>query len=316
MQRRKVILDVDASIDDAAALAWALFDPRLEVVAVTAVAGAVCPALATGNLQTILGVLDPTKWPRVGAAVESEHQSDPYARTLYGPSGLGNADFPPVGRANLTPSPKVMVDEIRANAERVSVICLGPLTNLARAFAMDPGLAEFVDQIIIAGGTNGGPGNVTPAAEHNLHCDPLSAHRVLRERATITLVPLDVIRKVEFRFDMLDEMPDETSRAGYLLRQTLPYLFRSFHQKLGQESIYLQDAVTLALLLHPELFTVEPARVDVETTGSICQGALVNDRRTPAEWRHNSHIATDVDPSAVKDAVLRGLRAAGAATVS
>ena len=314
MQRRKVILDVDGSIDDAMALAWALFDPRLEVVAVTAVGGAVAADQATSNLETILAVLDPPKWPRVGAAVEPEVPPQMDWRWLYGSSGLGSADFPPYRRANLQQSPRVLVDEVRAAAETVTVICLGPLTNLARAYAIEPKLAEMIDQIVISGGALGAPGNATPIAEFNFYYDPISVHRVLKERATMTIVPLDVVRKVEFRFDMLDHLPDDASRAGYLVRQTLPYMFRSYRQKLGQEGIYLQDAVALSLVLHPELFTIEPGRLDVETVGSICQGALVNDRRTPPEWRQSAHIATDVDSAAVKDAVLRGLKEAGAAT--
>src|SRR5262249_7219311 len=148
---RKVILDVDPGIDDAVALALALFDPRLEVVAVTAVAGNVSAEQATRNVQTIIEQLDPPRLPRIGAAVEPERAAPVDARHIHGADGLGNADFPVAELHQRHPSEKVIADEIRAAPDSVTIIALGPLTNVASALRRDPTLAGQIGHLLVTG---------------------------------------------------------------------------------------------------------------------------------------------------------------------
>ena len=311
---RKVIIDCDPGIDDAFALTQALFDPRLEVLAVTAVEGNVPAAQASLNVHAIIDQLDPPRYPRVGAASPPDAAPEVNTRQLHGDNGLANIDFPVAQLHNQHPSEKIICDEVRAAPERVTIICLGPLTNLARAFQRDPGLPMLVDQVIICGGSIRGVGNVTPAAEFNMFYDPLSARAVFRSATTKTLIPLDVSERVKLTLDFADQLPDESSRAGRLLRRLAPFIFRAYRQHLGQESIYLHDAVTLAAALHPELFETEEMAGDVETVGELTKGATVFDRRPNARWRSNMAVATDVDVTAVKDCILRGVLEAGRCT--
>jgi inosine-uridine nucleoside N-ribohydrolase len=96
------------------------------------------------------------------------------------------------------------------------------------------------------------------------------------------------------------------------LRRTLPYYFRSYRQHLGAEGICLPDVVAVLALTHPELFTTQPAAVDVETSGEIASGATVYDRRTPTRWTSNVYTTLDVNAAGVLDAVLSGLERAAA----
>ena len=114
---RKVILDVDPGIDDAVALCLALFDPRLEVVAATAVAGNVPAEQATRNVQTIIEQLDPPRWPRIGVATEPDMAAAVDNRSIHGSDGLGNADFAVAELHHQHPSEKVICDEVRAAPE-------------------------------------------------------------------------------------------------------------------------------------------------------------------------------------------------------
>ena len=174
---RKVIIDADPGIDDAVAITLALFDPDLEVVAITATGGNVFPSQATKNVQTIIEQLDPPRWPRIGTAPED----NPLAadgRMLHGNNGLGNVDFPFAGLANNHPAEKVLCDEVRAAPEEVTIICLGPLTNLARAMQRDAEFTSLVGRLVISGGTIAAPGRVSPVADFNVFCDPLSARCV------------------------------------------------------------------------------------------------------------------------------------------
>jgi inosine-uridine nucleoside N-ribohydrolase len=309
---RKVILDVDPGIDDAVALCLALFDPRLDVVAVTAVAGNVPPAVATRNVQTIIEQLDPPRWPRLGAAGEEEQTVPDDRRDLNGPDGLGNAGFPVAELHHLHPSEKVIADEIRAAREDITIVALGPLTNVAAVFRREPGLAAQC-QLVISGGTLTGPGNITPAAEFNFFAAPRSARQVLRSPSTKTLIPLDVSRQVPLTFDFLDQLPDESTRAGRFLRRVVPYAFRAHRELLGLEEVFLHDTVTLTAVAHPELFQTAPMAGDVEIAGELTMGATVFDRRPSPRWRPNLEVATNTEPSAVLDYLLRGLAEAGRA---
>ncbi|HVX59400.1 MAG TPA: nucleoside hydrolase [Pirellulales bacterium] len=309
---RKVILDVDPGIDDAVAMTMALFDPRLEVVAVTAVAGNVPAEQATRNVQTIIEQLDPPRWPRVGAAVQPERAPVTDSRHVFGADGLGNAGFPVAELHHQHPSEKVITDEIRMAPEAVTIIALGPLTNIANAFRRDPSLADQVGQLLIMGGSVHGPGNITPAAEFNMYCDPAAAREVFRSRTTKTLIPLDVTNQVVLTYDLLDQLPDESTRAGAFLRKILPFAFRSHRQLFGLEGILLHDAVAVAAATNPELFTTERLAGDVETHGDLTLGATVFDRRSVPEWRANIDVATGVDTAGVIDAIMRGVHQAAA----
>lgn len=307
---RKVILDVDPGIDDAVAVALALFDPRLEVVAITAVAGNVSAEQATRNVQAIVELIDPPRLPRIGAAVRPERDPLVDARHVYGADGLGNSDFPVAELHHLHPSDKVITDEIRQAPDSVTLVALGPLTNIATVFRRDPSLAEQVGQLIIMGGTYRGPGNVTPAAEFNIYCDPIAAREVFRSKTTKTLIPLDITSQVVMTFDLLDQLPDESTPVGSLLRRILPYSFRAHRQLFGLEGSYLHDPVALMALLEPALFETERMAGDVEVQGEITMGATVFDHRPAPQWRPNIDVATSVDSAGVIAALLRGLKQA------
>jgi inosine-uridine nucleoside N-ribohydrolase len=308
---RKVILDVDPGIDDAVAMALALFDPRLEVVAVTAVAGNVPAEQATRNVQAIVEQLDPPRLPRIGAAVHPERDPLVDSRHVFGADGLGNADFPVAELHHVHPSDKVITDEIRKAPESVTIVALGPLTNIATVLRRDPSLAEQLGQLVIMGGTLLGPGNVTPAAEFNIYCDPIAARDVFRSKTTKTLIPLDITSQVVMTFDLLDQLPDEFTHVGGLLHRILPYSFRAHRQLFGLEGTYLHDPVALMALLEPNLFETERMAGDVEVQGELTLGATIFDRRLAPQWRPNVDVATSIDTAGVVAAIMRGLKQAG-----
>jgi purine nucleosidase len=311
---KKLIIDCDPGIDDAVALCLALFDPRLEVLAVTAVEGNVSAAQASVNVQAVVDHLDPPRSPRLGAATPSESPPEADLRRLHGDNGLANIDLPLAQLHHQHPAEKIICDEVRSAPEQVTILCLGPLTNLSRAFQRDPSLPLLVDHVIISGGSLRCIGNVTPAAEFNMFHDPLAARAVFRSAATRTLIPLDVSEQVRLTLDIIEQLPSESTRAGRLLRHLIPFAFRAHRQHLGLENIFLQDVVALTAALHPELFETEEMAGDVETIGELTKGATIFDRRQQAPGRSNMAVATEVDAVAVKDSILRGMAEAGRAT--
>jgi inosine-uridine nucleoside N-ribohydrolase len=311
---RKVIIDCDPGIDDAIALTMALFDPRLEVVGVTAVAGNVSAEQATRNVQALIEQLDPPRYPRLGAASQADALAMFDNRQLFGEDGLGNAGLASSKLARQHPAEKLICDEVRAAPGEVTLICLGPLTNVAAALAREPQLISMLGRLVIMGGAVNGIGNATAAAEYNIYFDPHSARQVFRSPTTKTLIPLDVTTQVSWSLDLLDQLPPETTRAGSLLRKTLPFLFRTYRREMGLEGIHLHDAVAMAAVLHPELFTTRDLSGDVETSGELTLGATVFDRRGIAHNRGDMEVALEVDAAAVSDCVVRALQDAGRQT--
>ena len=310
---RKVILDVDPGIDDAVALAMALFDPRLDVVAVTAAGGNVLPEQASGNLQAVVTYLDPPRLPRIGLAPADMHlPAKPF--NLHGSDGLGGIDLPRVQLHGGHVAEKVMWETIRANPREITIVALGPLTNLSRLLNRDPSIVEILGGVVISGGTVHGGGNATATADLNFYCDPAAARHVVREPLAKTLVPLETTSQLVLEFDFLDQMPDECSRAGMLLRRMLPHAFRAHRQLLGSEGICLHDVVALVAATNPELFDRTSVVADVETAGELTAGMLVVDRRQVRQRRPNADLLVGCDVPAVKDCILRSLATAAAAT--
>jgi len=212
------------------------------------------------------------------------------------------------------PSEKLLTDEVRAAPHAVTVLALGPLTNIARAIQRDPEFPVLVHRLIIAGGAIQVPGNITPAAEFNIYCDPHAAKIVFASKAAKTLVPLDVTNRVNFSLSFLNELPPETNKIGALLRKILPAKFRAYRQHLGLETIHLHDSLTYLAACRPDLFRYEELAGDVETVGEITRGATIFDRRPVPAWQENRlEVAVGIDAAAIRLELLKRLNAAAQA---
>ena len=306
---RKVIIDTDPGIDDAVALSLALSHPDLEVVAVTATGGSVGPEQATRNVQAVIEQIDPARWPRIGVA-NSKVRLAADARHIHGADGLGEAKIAVAELVHQHPAEKVICDELRDAPEEITIVALGPLTNLASALRRDPDLVTTVGHLIIAGGAVTAPGNATAAAEFNIFCNPSAARDVFRSPLTKTLVPLDATGQVVMTYDLADQLPGDATRTGKFLDRVLPFAFRAHRQHWAMEGTFLHGAVALVAALHPELFQTESVSGDVETAGELTTGATIFDRRPVPESQPNMEVATSVDAAGAIDCVMRGLTAA------
>ncbi|HEY1065094.1 MAG TPA: nucleoside hydrolase [Pirellulales bacterium] len=309
---RKIIIDTDAGIDDAIALTMALFDERLDVLAVTAVGGNVGAEQATQNVQAIINLLDPPKLPRIGKAVEPESGPTIRAHHVWGKDGLGDSDFPVVELHNLHTSDKILYEEVKAHPHEVTILTIGPLTNIATVIQRDPDWLSLVGELVIMGGAVESPGNITPTAEFNIYSDPDSARLVFKSPVPKTLVPLDVTHKLVVPFDFLQSLPDESSRAGMLLHQLIPFAFRTHRQVFGIEGMYAHDAIALTAALSSELFEMKEMSGDVETLGELTLGATIFDRRSRASSRPNMTVARNLKTEQVYDEIQRSLQRAAA----
>jgi inosine-uridine nucleoside N-ribohydrolase len=302
-----IIILADPGIDGAFAAALALHDPSLDVLGLAATAGNVDAEQATKNVHIIVEQLDPRRWPRLGAAGPVELDTDGTA--LHGKGGLGGVDFPVAKLHHPHPSDKLVIDLVRQHPKDVTVVALGPLTMLARALERDPELANLVDRLVLLGGAWHEPGNASATAEFHFYCDPAAARRVLHSGAAITLIPLDVSRKILFSPTDLLELPAPESPTCRFLRQIVPFGIRAASNLIGVEGFYLNDVLGIIAVTMPRAISTKSMPVDVETRGELTRGMSVVDARPQSRGKANVELAVGVDVEAVREYMGRILRA-------
>ena len=315
---QKLIIDADPGIGDAVAVVLAILDPEIDLLALTATAGIVSGEDATRNLQALVEALDPPKLPRVGGSTVPRARIDQdFAATaisyeaLNGPHGLGDWEFRVADLHNRHESAKLMADVVRTHPNEVTVLTLGPLTNVELACERMPDFLSRINGLVCLGGSVEAGGDVTAVAEFNIYADPEAARNILRSPATKTLVPLDVSNRVVLSFEQFDRLlPDQESAAGRLLGELLPYALRAHHQHLGVEGFRLNEVTALAAVAQPHLFDTRPMALDVETTGELTRGMTVFDRRGTRHWQTNIDVVRQVEAQGVLDYMTRVLRSA------
>jgi purine nucleosidase len=317
-----LLIDTDPGIDDALAILLALASPEVRIETVTVVAGNVPVELAAANARRILAVAAPTPMPPVIRGAEAPlKRSLVTAGHVHGQDGLGNLDrfVDPGGRLRYPepplPKPPSMI-EARSAAEAIletvdrwgpelTVVALGPLTNLAAAAALDARRLARAGRVVVMGGAVTVAGNVTPAAEFNFFVDPEAAAQVLEAGLAVELIPLDVTRRVVLAQAVLTERlrrcPDDR-----IARFILDFTLHGFAFGASQEGggIVLHDPLAMAVALDPSLVIFEPMSVEVECEGKLTRGLSLADRRAIPSHRKrvpSCRVAMDVDA----DAVLR-----------
>ena len=304
---KKIILDVDPGIVDAMVLCLAAFDPTVEIVALTSVGGNVPADIAAKNLQALVEFLDPPRLPRIGTGAPPDELIPLDYRHIHGTDGLGGTTLPVAERRSPHPAEKIICDAVRSDPENVMILCLGPLTNMARAAARDPQLPEMIRHIYIAGGAVNGRGNITPCAEFNIYADVQAAKTVFRMPCTKTLVPLDVTSPVLLMPHHLENFPDEETKLGGLLHTMIPPALRTYRQCYGLEGMHIHDLITYMVAVHPAWAITKELPVQIETTGYLTRGMTIADQRPVPEFPTNIEVVTKIKKKTILQAVLQGL---------
>lgn len=284
----RVVIDTDPGIDDALALLLALASPELEVRAITTVYGNTTLAHATRNAEAIAG------W--AGRAVPVRAGADrPFARALevaaetHGPSGLGEAVVPEAAPAE--PDPLALLRAIEAEPEPVTLVTLGPLTNLAHALAEDAALVRGkVAAHIAMGGSLGARGTATAISEFNVWCDPEAAAAVLEARLPSRWAGLDVTRQL-FMTAADVEALDGTPRRRWL-RDALRQYVRFHRSYESFDGCVINDPLVIAELIRPGIVRFEPAPVVVGVDEGLHRGQT---RRDPAGVPALFGVAADAE---------------------
>jgi len=295
----RVWIDTDPGIDDALAIMLAVRSPELEVVGISAVHGNIDVELGAANALKILDLMRHNAHVWVGASrnLIGDLRTAPF---IHGKDGLGDMLKAPGRRSELDFAPKALAQALKESEEPITVVALGPLTNVALALAHEPSIERSIERIVVMGGAVRCEGNTTPAAEFNVYCDPEAAYRVLHSGIPQVWVGLDVTMRTVMPLKWSEELADrENERLRFIGELTRFYsnYYRSYY---GIGGCALHDPLTVGYLLDPGLLTTRKVFMDVELGGALCRGRTVADLwGIPEPWgKPNAEVALDVDAGA------------------
>jgi purine nucleosidase len=325
-----VILDVDTGIDDSLALLYALASSEADVRAITCVSGNVEASQVAVNSLALLELAGRTDIEvAVGRETPLERPLETTPET-HGPRGIGYADLPSPSRAiSDRHGVDVIVDAARERPGEITLVTLGPLTNLAVALEREPALPRLLRRHVLMGGAFGVSGNTTPTTEWNIHCDPEAARMSFRAWADAIAAEPSIPRPVALGLDVTEgarigteqvvalarragSHPDEARAATgedplapqmsvasnpvvRFVADALRWYFE-FHDRYdGFYGAFIHDPLAVAAALDPRLITTEALYVDVETRGEVTSGMTVADRRHLTGKPANVDVATTAD---------------------
>jgi pyrimidine-specific ribonucleoside hydrolase len=295
-----ILLDCDPGHDDAIALLLALASPELELLGVTTVAGNQTLDKTTANALRVLEFVGRGDVPVAAGA------DQPLARELFtapyvhGESGLDGPDLPePQGAPVEQHAVDFLAERILGSARPVTLVPVGPLTNIALLLARYPEAAENVERIVIMGGAIA-EGNVTPAAEFNIYVDPEAAWRVFRSDLPVTMIGLDVTHRA-LMTDAHAERLRGSGDAGRMVAELYDFFVEYHRRTYGNEGAPIHDAVAVAQVLRPGIVKTLHRHVDVDCESQLCRGRTVVDlwHRTGSE--PNADVGVDIDAEGFLD---------------
>ena len=295
MKPKRLIIDTDPGIDDSLAILLALASPEVKLEGLTVVSG---NTVAAQGVLNALGVLE-----LVGAEGIPVAQGVPIplvqpllvAAETHGEIGIGYARLPllqlkPIQQHGVD----WMIETVLSSPGEITLVAIGPLTNLAMAVRREPRLVQAIPEVIIMGGAIRAGGNTTPLAEYNIFCDPHAAHIVFHSGLPITLVPLDVTyRAILTQADVQRLLVIPSPITRFIADATRFYMeFHDEYQKI--EGCVINDPLALALAFAPHLVDTEELYVDVDISGGVSMGKTFADFYRMHKREPNMHVALGV----------------------
>jgi inosine-uridine nucleoside N-ribohydrolase len=286
----RVIIDTDPGIDDALALLLAMRSPELNIEGITPVAGNVPLELGLPNALRMVEISARADIPvATGARV-------PLVRRLvtatyaHGENGLGGAVFPEPKLSPITlPAAEFIRQTVRKHPGEVTLLTIGPLTNIATALNADPDLASLVQALVMMGGSLSG-GNITPAAEFNIYVDPEAARIVFQSGIPVTMIGLDVTRKTS----LTDEHVRQLEAGQNPVSQAAARIARNAINHNREQGFLvgpnMHDPLAIAAFLDPSLLRFKNYYIDVETTGELTAGETLGYSPSSGDLRRSPEM--------------------------
>jgi inosine-uridine nucleoside N-ribohydrolase len=297
----RILLDTDPGIDDALALFLALASPDVQLEGITTVSGNVHVDLTTRNARALLELAGRSAIPVARGCDRPLVRQPVIADYVHGRNGLGEVSLPePRMQPVALHAVDFLIEKILSAPGEMTLVPIGPLTNVALAVRREPRITELVREVVIMGGALRVPGNVTPVSEFNIYADPHAAHIVLHAGWPVRLVPLDATRQAQMRREQLHALAAGGHGVTRLMEQMVTYYLDVFGGPRGLTSFTMHDPLCMAAAIRPDLLTWEPAYVDVELQGTLTLGQTVayfdrlEDVDPSLEGAHRSNVQAAV----------------------
>lgn len=299
---QKVIFDTDPGIDDALALLLLAASDEIDLLAITITHGNTTMEKCLNNGLALADLSGLRDVPIAAGAREPLVKTLSVAEETHGDGGLGYAQLPP---SSITPVAQsahdLIIDLVLRNPGEITLLCVGPMTNIALAVLKSPEIAPLIKRIVSMGGAVHYPGNATPQSEYNVFCDPEAFQIVLAAGIDFTLVPLDVTYKCIFTTDHIERI---TSARGeikdFIVDSTRFYM--EFHEKY--QSIMgcaINDPLAAAILIRPDLVQLRDYFVEVDLRSEGSKAKTIADHYGALGKPANAHVAMEVDVPAFMD---------------
>jgi inosine-uridine nucleoside N-ribohydrolase len=301
----KILIDTDAGHDDVLAMLLLLKSGQVDVLAITTVAGNSTITNTTRNAAFTLELLDRKEIP-VFSGYATPLKRKLVVAVVHGKSGLDGAD---TARTifKLTRDAHLQIGRlVRENPHQVTILTLGPLTNIARAFLADPTLPSLVKEIVMMGGAVYVGGNKSRVAEFNLFVDPEAAEIVFKAKVKKTLVPLDPCNEVILSPDDFEKLRGSALYAP--IRTMMEQFILGTERYEGTRGAYVYDAIAAYYLLKPTAFHCELLDIVIETKGEHTFGMTVVEQRKIEKKQPNVNVALKIDRNRFVDDLLKVLK--------
>ncbi len=310
MSPTPIVIDCDPGHDDAIALLLALASPEVEVMGVTTVAGNATLDKTTRNALVTLELAGRTDVPVAAGSEQPLRRRLVTAEHVHGATGL---DGPPVAQPSLEPlgigAVPFLVDLLRRTEERITLVPVGPLTNIARLLTGHPDLVDRIERIVLMGGSIG-LGNVTPAAEFNIFVDPEAAAVVFGSSLEVTMIGLDVTHRARLGEAEADVLRG-AGRCGAFVAKLLDFFLPNYRRRMGFDSAPIHDALAVAHVIWPDLVTTELLAVEIDTTDGPSAGRTLVDRYHVTGRSPNVRVGVSVDSERFARLVVDRISALG-----
>jgi inosine-uridine nucleoside N-ribohydrolase len=291
---KKIIFDTDPGSDDAMAMMLALNSPELDVRAITVVPGNVTASMGLENALRMVSLANRCDIPVAAGAQHPLFQKLITAEFWHGNNGLANVELPP-SKCKVDPhfGPDLIIQMVHTAPHEITLVPVGPLTNIALAVLKDPSIVPLVKEVVLMGGSISG-GNVNSAAEANIYNDPEAAQIVFQAGWPLTMVGLDVGDKTLLSQKQLDQLASTHGPMNDFIYAVAKYLV-DLSAKFGSPGTPMYDPLAVGVAIDATLVKAPEMHVDVETKGEFTRGETVANRRGEIERNvlHGDHYVIE-----------------------
>ncbi|WP_438751748.1 nucleoside hydrolase [Pararhizobium sp. O133] len=311
----KVIFDTDPGVDDAMALLFLHNHPEIDLIGITSVFGNASIETTTRNalyLKQQWNIAAPVA-KGLGETLDPTRPHVEWPTSIHGDDGLGNIGVPETVDLACDPRPahRFIIDTVRANPGEVTLVAVGRMTNLALALRDDPDIAVLVKEVVIMGGAFDVPGNITPAAEANIHGDPEAADVVMTAPWPVVVVGLDVTEQTVMTRKRLADIVAAGGRQAKLLSD-ISQFYIEFYEQHVEDGMVVHDSCACVYVVAPQLFTLRSGSIRV-VCGGLADGETIqkidDQLFPPSAWDNlpSQNVCTGIEAEAVLDLISKTL---------